>query len=226
MSDDFRELLRFVQLQNVQLKADNEALEREVLMLREVLDALCALQEVAANVSEQTNVMGLLDRILASALASIRANAGSLLLVDEETNELVFVVVFGELREMLTGRRMALGEGIAGWVAANRQSVIVDDVHFDPRFSPTVDHDFDFRTDSMVCVPIVYADNVLGVIQALNKLDGETFHEEDLALLGVVAQLAAAAITNMSRVVTAATSTVLSTSSTSPRTGVSSTDTE
>jgi GAF domain-containing protein len=55
----------------------------------------------------------------------------------------------------------------------------------------------------MLCVPIIYADNVLGVIQALNKLDGEEFNEGDLALLGVVAQLAAAAITNISRVETA-----------------------
>ncbi len=203
MSSDFRELLRFVQLQNVQLKADNEALEREVQMLRNVLDALRALQEVATSVTEKTNVMGLLDRILGSALASIDADAGSLLLVDEETNELVFVVVFGDVREKLTGYRMAMGEGIAGWVAANREAVMVDDVHFDPRFSSTIDHDFDFRTHSMLCVPIVYADKVLGVIQALNKLDGEEFNEGDLALLGVVAQLAAAAITNMSKVVTA-----------------------
>lgn len=203
MSSDFRELLRFVQLQNVQLKADNEALEREVQMLRNVLDALRALQEVATSVTEQTNVMGLLDRILGSALASIDTNAGSLLLVDEETNELVFVVVFGDVREKLTGYRMAMGEGIAGWVASNREPVIADDAHFDPRFSPIIDRDFDFRTHSMLCVPIVYADNVLGVIQALNKLDGEEFNEGDLALLGVVAQLAAAAITNISKTVTA-----------------------
>ena len=207
MSNDFRELLRFVQLQNVQLKADNEALEFEVGMLREVLDALRALQEVAANVTEQTNVMGLLDRILESALASIGAKGGSLLLVDEETDELVFVVVFGDIREMLAGHRIALGEGIAGWVAANREAVMADDVHFDPRFSPAVDRDFDFRTHSMLCVPIIYADNVLGVIQALNKLDGEEFNEGDLALLGVVAQLAGAAITNISKVVTAVSST-------------------
>ena len=207
MSNDFRELLRFVQLQNVQLKADNEALKVEVQMLHEVLDALRALQEVSANVTEQTNVMGLLDRILASALASIGAGAGSLLLVDEETDELVFVVVFGVVREVLSGHRIGLGEGIAGWVAANREAVIADDVQFDPRFSSAVDRDFDFRTHSMLCVPIIYADHVLGVIQALNKLDGEDFNEGDLALLGVVAQLAAAAITNISKVETAVSST-------------------
>lgn len=203
MSNDFRELLRFVQLQNVQLKADNEALVREVQMLRNVLDALRALQEVSASVTPHTNVMGLLDRILESALESIRASAGSLLLVDEETNELAFVVVLGDVRDKLIGHRMALGEGIAGWVAANRNPVMVGDAHFDSRFSPAVDDDFDFRTHSMVCVPIIYADKVLGVIQALNKLDGDEFNEGDLALLGVVAQLAAAAITNMSNAVTA-----------------------
>ncbi len=203
MSNDFREVLRFVQLQNVQLKADNEALENEVRMLRSVLDALRSLQEVSASVTAQTDVMGLLDRILESALASIGAHDGSLLLVDEETGELVFVVVFGEVRDVLSGHRIALGEGIAGWVAANREAVMVGDVHFDHRFSGSVDRKFEFLTRSMLCVPIIYADNVLGVIQALNKIDGEAFNEGDLALLGVVAQLAAAAITNMSKLVTA-----------------------
>ncbi|MCP4423604.1 MAG: GAF domain-containing protein [Chloroflexi bacterium] len=203
MSNDFREVLRFVQLQNVRLKADNESLEREVRMLRSMLDALRALQEVSASVTAQTNVMGLLDRILESALASIGANDGSLLLVDEEADELAFVVVFGEVRELLAGHRIASGEGIAGWVAANREAVMIKDVHFDPRFSPSVDQEFEFRTHSMLCVPIIYADNVLGVIQALNKTDGEEFNEGDLALLSVVAQLAASAIVNISKFETA-----------------------
>lgn len=203
MSNDFRDVLRFVQLQNVRLKADNEALEREVAMLRSVLDALRALQEVSASVTPSTDVMGLLERILESALASIGAHDGSLLLADDETDELVFVVVFGDVRESLTGHRIASGEGIAGWVAANREAVMVDDVHFDSRFSPSVDQDFDFRTNSMLCVPIIYADNVLGVIQALNKGEMDEFNEGDLALLGVVAQLAAAAITNISKMDTA-----------------------
>lgn len=202
MSNDFRELLRFVQLQNVRLKADNEALHHEVIMLRNVLDALRALQEVSASITERTNVMGLLNRILESALASIGSNDGSLLLADEETGELVFVVVIGEVRDLLAGHRIALGEGIAGWVAENREPVMVEDVHFDPRFSASVDQEFEFWTRSMLCVPIVYADNVLGVIQALNKEGSEEFNEGDLALLGVVAQLAAAAITNMSKMET------------------------
>ncbi len=203
MGNDFRELLRFVQLQNVRLKADNEALENEVMMLRNVLDALRALQEVSASITEQTNVMGLLNRILDSALASIGAKDGSLLLTDEGTGELVFVVVIGEVRDLLAGYRIALGEGIAGWVAVNRESVMVEDVRFDPRFSASVDVEFEFMTRSMLCVPIIYADNVLGVIQALNKAGNEEFNEGDLALLGVVAQLAAAAITNMSKLETA-----------------------
>ena len=203
MSDDFHEVLRFVQLQNVQLKADNEALRREVQQLRDVLDALRALQEVSASVTAQTDVRGLLDRILESALTSIGARDGSLLLIDDETDELVFVVVVGRIRERLAGYRIASGQGIAGWVAANREAVMVDDVRFDSRFSTSVDQTFDFHTQSILCVPIIYADQVLGVIQAINKIDGEAFHDGDLALLGVVAQLAAAAMANMSKLVTA-----------------------
>lgn len=191
---DLQETLRFLKSSNVKLHQENDSLRQEVSHLRQVMDILLTLHDISYSVTERTDALDLLDRILASALASIDAADGSLMLVDEETAELVFVVVHGAIREPLAGYRISLGEGVAGWVAQNAEPVHVPNVQRDPRFSPEVDKEFDFYTRSMLCVPVMYGDRVMGVIQALNKEGGSRFTETELSLLGVVAQLAAAAM--------------------------------
>lgn len=194
MSVDIREPLRFLQHENMRLKEENQDLREEVAALRNVLNALRALQEVSATVNAHTDVLSLLDRILQTALRSIRAGDGSLLLVDEETSELVFVVVHGRVRESLVGHRLPIGAGIAGWVAQNAEPAIIPNARLDPRFSPEIDEDFQFHTRSILCVPIIQGERVMGVIQALNKANGAEFNQADLALFGIVAQLAATAM--------------------------------
>lgn len=201
VDDSIHEVVRFLRKENVRLKRENAELRHELEEVRSVLAALQGLQEVSASLNVRTDVLFLMQRILESALTSIRAQDGSLLLVDEETEELVFVVAHGALANTLVGFRIPRGQGIAGWVAANKEAAMVQNVHRDPRFSPQVDQTFDFRTNSLLCVPIVYGRSVLGVIQALNKEEGEPFTDADLTLLGVVAQLAATAMRNMSRII-------------------------
>lgn len=194
-SAEIRETLRFLQQENIRLQRENQELHEELITLREVVDSLRALQEITARIDVNTNVLHLLERILQSALVSIRASDGSLLLVDDETQELAFVVVYGAVRESLKGYRMPMGEGIAGWVAEHAEPAIIQNARLDPRFSEQVDQSFHFHTHSMICVPIVSGSKVVGVIQALNKANNEEFNRTDLTLLGVVAQLAATAIT-------------------------------
>ena len=105
-----------------------------------------------------------------------------------------FVVVHGSVRDKLSGYRIPIGEGIAGWVAQEGEPVIIHDVYLDHRFSMRIDQSLNFITRSMVCVPIIWQGMVRGVIQGLNKEDGEEFLQSDLTLLGVVSQLAASAI--------------------------------
>jgi GAF domain-containing protein len=195
MTSEVRETLRFLQQENVRLQRENQELAEEVSMLRDVLDALRSLQEITASIDVNTNVLRLLERILQSALISINASDGSLLLVDDESEELAFVVVYGAVRDTLKGYRMPIGTGIAGWVAQHAEPVVISNVRLDPRFSEDVDQSFHFHTQSMLCVPIISGSKVIGVIQALNKANSEEFSRTDLTLLGVVAQLAATAIT-------------------------------
>lgn len=186
--------LRVVQLEVTRLKDENRDLRTELTALHASIRALSGLQDLTARLTPTTDVLALLGDLLASVLTVVNASDGSLMLVDEETKELVFAVVHGQAKERLTGYRLSHGSGIAGWVASHRQPQIVQDVRRDTRFSPLVDETFDFKTRSLVAIPLVDGERVLGVIEALNKTSERAFTQVDHDLLRVVAQLAATAL--------------------------------
>jgi two-component system phosphate regulon sensor histidine kinase PhoR len=120
----------------------------------------------------------------------------SMALIEPSTQEIVFVdVLMGPLFEDLPTIRLKPGQGIAGWVAENRQAVIVNDVYTDKRFFSQIDHRSGFETRSMLCIPLQVQDKIIGVLQAINKLNGE-FNENDLRLLQALGGPLAAAIEN------------------------------
>jgi len=189
-----QDALRSLQLEVSRLRDENRSLREEVAFLHSSIRALSALQDVIQRLTPEMNLIGLLDDLLASALAVMGAVDGSLLLRDEDTGELAFAVVHGEARERLIGYRLPPGHGIAGWVAKNKAAQIVPDVRADPRFDPTVDETFGFHTHSLACVPLLDGERVLGVIEAINKTSDRPFTNVDHDLLMVVAQLAAIVI--------------------------------
>jgi GAF domain-containing protein len=194
------ETTRFFKEEASRLTEENRDLREELTALRESVRALSALYYLSQDITPETNVLQLLSDILESALVVLKASDGSLLLTDEETNDLVFAVARGELADDLIGFRVPAGQGIVGWVAANRQPQIVRDVRLDPRFFSGVDERFGFNTRSLVAVPIVPDESrVLGVIEVLNKVSDREFTQDDLDLLLVVAQLAAIAMRRAER---------------------------
>lgn len=186
--------MHVLQLEVSRLKDENRELRDEIALLHSSIRALSALQDLIERLSPATPILTLLDDLLASVLMVVGASAGSLLLVDEDTGDLVFTVVHGPARERLTGYRLRSGQGIAGSVVATRRPQIVQDVRTDPQFSPLVDETFDFQTRSLAALPLLDGERVLGVIEALNKSSDREFSRVDYDLLRVVAQLAAAAL--------------------------------
>lgn len=183
--------VHYLRNENQRLKEKIEELEEQIVQLRLKFRALRSLQEVSTEITPRTDVIRLLERVLQSALLSIGATDGSLMLLDEETDELVFAVVHGQVKHELVGHRIKVGTGIAGWVAKHREAVFVPDVQRDERFSSDVDRTFRFQTRSMVCVPIIEGARTLGVFQAINKFDQRPFDESDMTTMILVAQLAA-----------------------------------
>ena len=182
--------LRVLQLEVTRLKEENRDLRAELAVLHSSIRALSELLDLIQGLAPTTDVLDLLSDLLQSVLAVVGASDGSLLLVDEETKEMVFAVVLGKAKERLTGYRLPQGQGIAGWVISHRQPQIVQDVRHDPRFSPLVDETFDFETRSLAAMPLLDGERALGAIEAINKID-RPFTQVDNDLLRIVAQLAA-----------------------------------
>ncbi len=126
----------------------------------------------------------------------IDAGAASLMLIDEERQELFFEVSHGSRWQMLREQRIPLDEGIAGWVARNGHPVIVNDARTDPRFSHRVDVRTGFLTQSIAAVPLKIKGRIIGVLEVLNKYSGAGFNEEDIRLMSSIAAQATIAIEN------------------------------
>lgn len=126
----------------------------------------------------------------------MRAETGSLLMVDEKTDELYFEVALGDAGATIKEIRLKMGEGIAGWVASSGKPLIVPDVLKDKRFQGKVDKKSKFRTRNMICVPVIIKDRVIGVLQAINRLNHGAFTREDLKLFQLFSNQVAIALDN------------------------------
>ncbi len=138
------------------------------------------LQELSALLNSSLDHATIRSRAIAAATLLMKAEAGSLLLLDEATGELYFDVAHGEKGAAVREARLRRGQGIAGHVARTGQPLIVNDVQQDPRFFRHVDHISGFNTRNMVCVPVTAHGHLLGVLQAINRKDGAAFDEDDL----------------------------------------------
>jgi len=120
----------------------------------------------------------------------------SLLLLDEKKKELFFEIVVGKNRDTMQDVRLKVGEGIAGWVAKTGEPLLVADVENDKRFTKKVDKLTDFKTESVVCVPLKCRGKILGVIELINRVSKKLYNEGDLLILLIIADYAAIALEN------------------------------
>jgi GAF domain-containing protein len=188
-----------LQRENARLRADNDALSAELRQLREFVDILVEMAAAEEALTVDATLLPALQRVFDRLLDLLRAPEGSLLLLDDETGELQFVLVRGGLAEHLRGYRIPATEGIAGWVISNAAPALVRDVRRDSRFSDTIDDAFKFRTQSIAAAPLICAGRVLGVLEALNQPVDEPFSDTDVRLLGVACRFAGEALGNAER---------------------------
>ena len=159
-------------------------------------DKLVALNELSSLITSTLDLNDLLQLIMQRIHNFLGVEASSLLLKDDEKDELVFRVGVSEYGAEVVGRRLKVGQGIAGWVFEHGAPLMVPDVWKDRRFYQGVDYDTGFKTRSVLCVPLSTRDKVIGVIQALNSPSERPFTEDDVNLLSALAAHAGTAIEN------------------------------
>ena len=161
--------IRFLQHENTRLTTENHAYQVQVQTLHHYISTLADLYRASQQILREENPLEQLDQLLLSIVQVSGAKDGSVLTLDQETNELIFTLVHGELRQQLPGHRIPGDRGVAGWAIENCQTVIVNNPRQDWRFSLEVDQEFAFLTRSILCVPIRCGKKVLGVTELLNN---------------------------------------------------------
>jgi PAS domain S-box-containing protein len=158
------------------------------------IQELTTLNKIGETILSSLDMDETLTAIMRLVNATFQVEAGSLLLVED--NRLVFRVTLSPHAEIIKQHSLAIGQGIAGWVAQHGHPLLAPDARADPRWYPGVDADSDFETKSILCVPMKAARETIGVIQILNPLDGRQFTKDDLHLLESIATSAVIALQN------------------------------
>jgi Nif-specific regulatory protein len=136
----------------------------------------------------------LLGLIIESITEVMKARASSLLLLDEKTKKLYFQVATGDKKDDVKKFEVGLGEGIAGYVAKTGKPLLVEDVSKDPLWDKKISESIGFDTTSIACVPMKIGEDVIGVVEIIDREDGKAIRNEDMEILVSFANLAASAI--------------------------------
>lgn len=157
---------------------------------------LTSLNEITRQLTSTLETDPLLRSILQNAVDIINCEAGSLLMVDEQTDELVFEVTVGPAAAELAGQRMPAGQGAVGRAVRSGEPVIVNDVTRFPEWFAQKDQETGFVTRALLAVPLILKDRTIGVIEVINKKDGLFFTRDDQELLSAFTSQAVVAIEN------------------------------
>ena len=194
--------------------ADDAAfLEEACRLAGRQMDALESIEEEReASLSAVQRLTDLYDisRVLASTLEMhellpimgekirdiLRAEAANIWLVDSESRELYFAHQAGTDPTTAPDARLPLGEGILGTVAERGEPRLVENAVEEPELEARRQSSEEFELRSLMCAPLTEGEEVLGVVEVINKSDGGAFDEDDLFFLSRVSEQAAIALKN------------------------------
>jgi PAS domain S-box-containing protein len=169
---------------HLRLRIDQQAVEFAVI------------SDISHTLTSTLKMEDVFQQLTSTIRRTLHVESLSIGLSEPFTGDIVFVQqLMGAKFENLPEIRVKQGQGIAGWVALHGESVIINNVYADKRFYSGVDRRSGFRTNSMICIPLLVERRTIGVLQAINRQHGD-FTEHDLQLLKAIGGPLAAAIEN------------------------------
>jgi diguanylate cyclase (GGDEF)-like protein len=163
--------------------------------LKTTAQRLAILTDVVKTANSILEPAKVVELVMEKIRLLIPSEAWSLMMVDEETQELTFEAALGAKSPQASSQRLRMGEGVAGWVAKTGKPTIVNDAPNDPRFATKLDNRSRFATRSILCAPLVSRGRTIGVLEIINKREGR-FTRADLDLMLTLVEPCAIALEN------------------------------
>jgi HD-GYP domain-containing protein (c-di-GMP phosphodiesterase class II) len=182
-------LLLAVVISLLGLSLSTKATNSSLASLQNLYGRLNTLIETTKQLKETHYLDILLESIVKSAIHLNDTEAGSLLLYDEEGN-LRYRVIEGAKSQLLKDKIVKQGEGVAGWVVKTGQTALINDVSKDKRYNPDIDRESNFKTTSILCVPLLHEKKIIGVLEVSNKKSGNFTPEDERLLMSLADQAA------------------------------------
>lgn len=188
MSINRRDIIEILRDENQLLKQRNQQVSNKLARLQQAFRVLVELDDHARSLTSEHDLQELLYRLLELVMHACNIEHGSLLLVDEHTNELEFVEVIGDTRDALRNHRIRIDSGVVGQALAAREAVLIENVHNANQWSSEIDEFLGFRTQALMCAPLVIDDRSIGAIEVVTQANEPAFDENDLNVLKVAAR--------------------------------------
>lgn len=180
-----------------ELHEDNDLLKKELKKCYGHIKKLKSVINVSSLIISSLSKKEVLYSILEQTKKIMNCYDSSILLIDQEKDELYFEALSDPKSiEILKDVRLKKGEGVAGNVWKSEKPIIIKDVRKDRRFSKKVDKKLNNITETLIAIPLIVNQRVIGVMEAINKKGGKSFKRSDLEIFQILANYAAIAIEN------------------------------
>jgi signal transduction protein with GAF and PtsI domain len=151
---------------------------------------------VSSMLSQPLGLHEILEAVLYCSMDVVSAEASSILLLDDDKQNFLFYQTEGPAKPTLDTITFPIDKGIAGSVFQAQKGEIINDVVSDPRFFTRIDSETGFHTKNMIALPLTAGEEQVGVLEVINKVDGDEFTDDELMLLESIAAEIAFAIRN------------------------------
>ena len=161
-----------------------------------LMERINFFQKTSQRIMEKKPLDDLLSEILEASKKLIPSEASTLFLFDRESDSLYFHIATGKSGKKIESEFLQMGRGIAGWVAQNRLGVKIDNCYDDERFDKSYDEKTGFKTKNMMCVPMMIKDDLVGVLQLINRIERDVYTFQDVEFFNALSSECAVAIEN------------------------------
>ena len=171
-----------------------QELEHEVKRLKEAVEELKVLNEIAVSARRATDVDQMLNIIMQKSILALDAEQGSILLVTKNQNDPFTTYIRRDDSSKLQ-RTYHIGSNITGWVLLNKEPLIIENLAIDKRFNASDQEKKEIH--SVLCVPMWFEGKIMGIMMVVNKKNSTKFQENDLTLLSIISVQASQLIKNL-----------------------------